>query len=579
MRSDSAGAAVELQRAAGVILLSGGKILLLKRSGEGDHPGKYCFPGGGIEEGETAEQAALRECQEEIGFAPSSLKLVGQTSKHGVDFSTFIASHPEQTEPTLNGEHDSFAWASIDEAANLPLHPGCADTLGIAQDVRSDAQVTELDIAIAIRDGKAKSPQTFSNITLFDVRITGTGVACRVLKGKDGKKTRIEYVMRDPALYLNDRFLMRCQGLPVIIEHPEIDVLNSKEFSDRIVGTILLPYIKGNEVWGIAKVYDDSASQIMSENELSTSPSVVFRDPAANEVVELEDGNHLLIEGEPSLLDHLAIVHAGVWDKGGKPSGIKSSTVHASTAEASRADSADQPCTTLGEKVMADTKPEVAAKKDGEGEVSLGDIMSAIQSLGARLDQLESAEAAEVKPDAEQPAAAAAIPAAPAAASPDNAVPSPAIKAIADRLDTLEAKTAPVPEAEAAAMADAQAKADSVYQSFGDAAPRPMIGESLLNYRKRLLKPMMKHSKDFSGVNLDSISDPGAIAAIEGRVFSDSIAVAASPAMIPAGVLMETSRKDATGRTITEFKGSPSAWTNMFKAPKGRLTRINKQVH
>ena len=39
---------------------------------------------------------------------------------------------------------------------------------------------------------------------------------------------------------------------------------------------------------------------------------------------------------------------------------------------------------------------------------------------------------------------------------------------------------------EEAAMCDAQAKADSVYSAFGKSASRPLQGENLLAYRKRM---------------------------------------------------------------------------------------------
>jgi hypothetical protein len=37
----------------------------------------------------------------------------------------------------------------------------------------------------------------------------------------------------------------------------------------------------------------------------------------------LEEGGHLLVEGEPSFVDHLAICERGVWDKGEDGSGIR----------------------------------------------------------------------------------------------------------------------------------------------------------------------------------------------------------------------------------------------------------------
>ena len=154
---------------------------------------------------------------------------------------------------------------------------------------------------------------------LLAIRITGTGLAYRSSIG--------ENVWRDPSLYLNQEFLNRCNGLIVIMDHPETAVLTSKEFKDRAVGSIILPYIKGDEVWGIAKIYDKDAMIEISEGEVSTSPSVVFDNTAGNITLTTENGEPLLIEGVPFLLDHIAIVtkargSKGVWDKGGDPAGV-----------------------------------------------------------------------------------------------------------------------------------------------------------------------------------------------------------------------------------------------------------------
>ena len=558
-------------RAAGIMIFNAGKMLILKRS---DGLG-WAFPGGGLEDGETHEQAALRECREEMGFAPEGhMTKIAHTDKHGADYTTFMAHHPEQVTPTLNHEHDAFHWATHDEALKLDLHPGVRELLG--GDVRSDAAepADELQIAIAMRDGKLESPQRYENITLFDVRITGTGYAMRVLKDKGGDKYK-EFVFRNPDLYLNDEFLMRCQGLPVILEHPEGKSLDSKEFSDRIIGTILLPYIKGNEVWGIAKIYDDESAEIMAKNQLSTSPSVVFRDPGVNEKMDLEDGNHLLIEGKPSLLDHLAIERHGVWDKGGSPSGVKSNTIHADKAETIRADSADPTDSLEGATNMAELNSEEQAKKDAAeaaAEPTLGQVMAAVQALAAKVDQLENAESAEAPAAADAEVAAA--PTKELNPAPDNAVASPEIADVAKRVDALEAKTAPVEEGEASKMADCQARADSVYTAFGEKAPAPMMGESLMAYRKRLVTKVQAHSDRFKGANLMAIADSATMDAIESAIYADALVVAQTPATIPAGVLMESVRTDATGRRINEFKGSPSAWTNQFKAQRRRLTGI-----
>lgn len=43
-----------------------------------DHAGQVSFPGGAREPGETAEQCALREFQEELGVAPETVRIVGR---------------------------------------------------------------------------------------------------------------------------------------------------------------------------------------------------------------------------------------------------------------------------------------------------------------------------------------------------------------------------------------------------------------------------------------------------------------------------------------------------------------------
>jgi 8-oxo-dGTP diphosphatase len=51
---------------AGAILIEDGKVALIERHRAGRH--YYVFPGGGMDEGETPEQAAVREMQEETGL-------------------------------------------------------------------------------------------------------------------------------------------------------------------------------------------------------------------------------------------------------------------------------------------------------------------------------------------------------------------------------------------------------------------------------------------------------------------------------------------------------------------------------
>jgi len=56
------------------------KLILTLRSNDIDHGGQISFPGGRAEEGETGEETALREAQEEIGIRPEDITIVGELS-------------------------------------------------------------------------------------------------------------------------------------------------------------------------------------------------------------------------------------------------------------------------------------------------------------------------------------------------------------------------------------------------------------------------------------------------------------------------------------------------------------------
>ena len=289
------------------------RVLLMRRTGR-DFPDTWALPGGGMEDDETAEECARRELTEETGFKyKGELLPWTRRVRDGIDFTTFIAPVDDAFEVTLNEEHDAYQWVDREFAlAAMPvLHPGMQIVL-----LRFD--MDELGIAKAMRSGEISSPQRYGNMLLIAIRITGTGAAYR--NGID------EFVWRDPSLYLNSDFLERCQGLSVILAHPKKDMLDTKEYRSRNVGSIMLPYIQGDEVWGIARIMDMKCAEMLETEKLSTSPCVVFFPADAGARYPMGSSS-LLIEGKPSLLDHVAICAQGVWDKGGDPAGVSSASV------------------------------------------------------------------------------------------------------------------------------------------------------------------------------------------------------------------------------------------------------------
>jgi mutator protein MutT len=88
-----------------------GQILLLKRSDNG----KWNFPGGHVEEGESHQEAAIRECQEEAGITPTNVQLFEE-------FETYtVFSGESNEEPKINSESTDFRWVTEKDISDLDL--------------------------------------------------------------------------------------------------------------------------------------------------------------------------------------------------------------------------------------------------------------------------------------------------------------------------------------------------------------------------------------------------------------------------------------------------------------------------
>lgn len=59
-----------------------GFLLIHRPSNMRSHPGQVAFPGGKIDPGETAEEAALREAYEELGIQPRDVHLIGTSDTY-----------------------------------------------------------------------------------------------------------------------------------------------------------------------------------------------------------------------------------------------------------------------------------------------------------------------------------------------------------------------------------------------------------------------------------------------------------------------------------------------------------------
>jgi hypothetical protein len=154
-------------------------------------------------------------------------------------------------------------------------------------------------------------------------------------------------------------------------------------------------------------------------------------------------------------------------------------------------------------------------------------------------------------------------------------------KQIADMAATISSLSGripkPVSDADYADMARVQSHADSVFSAHSKSAPRPMDGETLIAYRRRLATELKHHSQEWKNVDLGVIAvDSTAFDNVEKRIYADAMEAAIHPNVDGGEFLREVRRRDPeTGHLIKEYYGQPRAWMQQFAGGPPRLARFN----
>jgi 8-oxo-dGTP pyrophosphatase MutT (NUDIX family) len=92
-------------------------LLTLRAPTLSAHAGQVSFPGGRIEPGESAEEAALREAEEEVGLDPAAARVVGRLPEHltgtGFRITPVVAllPPPESLRPDPSEVAEAFEYA------------------------------------------------------------------------------------------------------------------------------------------------------------------------------------------------------------------------------------------------------------------------------------------------------------------------------------------------------------------------------------------------------------------------------------------------------------------------------------
>lgn len=171
---------------ANVIVKKDGKILFLKRASDKKiAPNQWCLPGGHIDAGESIQQAAARELEEEANLTcdPSCMWIIGKAKCDDNKWAFYLSAYPQGEVALLDGESSNAKWMKQDEWMDADLFFDLKDHL----------------IAMEFPEFSIDSVPTLTKAEdfFFDLEKAGTHKYIKKEQGKNGKQ---KYIYKIPDL-------------------------------------------------------------------------------------------------------------------------------------------------------------------------------------------------------------------------------------------------------------------------------------------------------------------------------------------------------------------------------------------
>ncbi|MFI9387850.1 (deoxy)nucleoside triphosphate pyrophosphohydrolase [Kutzneria sp. NPDC052558] len=120
-------------------IVRNGQVLAQQRAYPSADAGRWEFPGGRVEPGESEESAVVRECREELCVEVSVGRRIGPDVplRNGMILRLYSAELAEESAEPIAVEHSAVMWVSVEEFDGLPwLDADLAFLPDLAENVR-----------------------------------------------------------------------------------------------------------------------------------------------------------------------------------------------------------------------------------------------------------------------------------------------------------------------------------------------------------------------------------------------------------------------------------------------------------